>query len=482
MKKIILMLLVMAMLLSSAALADSRAAELNGKLYLALDGLTAVDENGTEILDSRKVKHLQSDGEYLYYVSVSESDEDSHSETLMRMDANGNAEVIGEPRLYEAYYQYTDTYSQLIDYCFYPGYGDMTVYGDYIYFIGANGISGSYTTVANDWGDLSGEYETSYDNSACVYRMDKNGENIVELIPDLGNGQVHMDVNNGAIAVATCWRNAVYAYDFSDFRLYDLDGSLIREIENTTDNRHSWIYKEDCEFTCIVTSVRTDGERIYASLGDSEGDFASAKLTDMDDPDHVLALEAFYVPAVIADDGVALFTSDAEDNFWDEVMIDSLKLYWENGMDSHEIAGIPYDFANYGEMVLDRIGDMLYLTNGTDAIRASINGGSVQMLREDGFHDVEEFAPAEESAGWYYLPDSDVRLYTEDELSGYDKETLGFMRNEILARHGYVFKKDQYKNHFGSQAWYQPNPDFYYGMLNDVEMQNVETIKDIEAK
>ena len=473
MKKIFAALLAAAMLLS-AALADSRVAELDGSLYLSLGGLVVSDENGVETLDTHEIKYLQSDGEYLYYVTVSESDGDSHAETLMRMDANGNAEVIGEPRLYETYYQYTDSYSQLTDYCFYPGYGDMTVYGDYIYFVGANGISGSYFTVANDWGDLSGEYETSYDNSACVYRMDKNGENIVELIPHLGNGQVHIDVNNCAIAVATCWRNAVYAYDFSDFRLYDLDGNLIREIENTSENRHSWIYKEDCEFTCIVTSVRTDGERIYASLGDSEGDFASAKLTDMDDPEHVLALEAFYVPAVIADDGVALFTSDAEDNFWDEVMMDSLRLYWENGMDSHVIAEIPYDFTNYGGMTLDRIGDMLYLSNGIDALRVSIHGGDVEWFTDAGF--------AELVSGSYFLPDSNTRLYTQEELSGYDKETLGFMRNEILARHGYVFKKDKYKNHFGSQAWYAPNPDFYYGLLNDIEMQNVETIKDLEAK
>ena len=282
-----------------------------------------------------------------------------------------------------------------------------------------------------------------------------------------------MVVNNGVIAVATCWRNAVYAYDFSDFRLYDLNGNLIREIENTSADRHGWIYKEDCEFTCIVTNLQTDGERVYASLGDSEGDFASARLTNMDDPDHTLAYEVFYTPSVISDDGVSLLISDAEDEFWDEVMETSLRLYWENGMDSHVIANIPSDFVRY-TMYLDRIGDMLYLSNGGEMLRVSIDGGEIEWLTDAGFAAV--------ISGSYFLPDSDARLYSAEELSAYDKETLGFMRNEILARHGYVFKKDKYKNHFGAQDWYTPNPDFAYSMLNEIEMANVETIKKLEAK
>ena len=478
MKKVLFALLVAAMLLSSA-LADSRVAQLDGRLYLSLSGLLAADESGVELLDDCEIKYLQSDGENLYYVAVYDVDDDAHNEALIRMDASGNTQSISADRFYGAEYAYTDTYSQLTDYTFYPGFGDMTICGDYIYFIGANGAPGSYFTVANDWGDLSGEYETRYASSSSVYRMNKDGSNLVELIPDLGNAQAHMDVNNGVIAVASCWRNSVYAYDFSDFRLYDLDGKLIREIENTGDNRHSWIYKDDCEFTCIVTHIQTDGQRIYASLSDSEGDFASSRLTDMDDPGHTLALEAFFTPSIIADDGVAMLTSDAEDNFWDEIMETSLKLYWENGVDSHVIAPVPYDFARY-EMHLDRVDDMLYLSNGEEMLRVSISGGEIEQLGHFGFETADFAETASEDS--YFLPDSDVRLYTEEELSAYDKETLGYMRNEILARHGYVFKKEHYKNHFGSQSWYTPNPDFYYGLLSDVEMQNVETIKALEAK
>lgn len=88
----------------------------------------------------------------------------------------------------------------------------------------------------------------------------------------------------------------------------------------------------------------------------------------------------------------------------------------------------------------------------------------------------------EEPEPFYLLPESDVRLITAEELEGVDLETLGYMRNEILARHGYPFKKPHYQEYFRSQIWYVENPDFEYGMLSSIEMENVETIKKLEEK
>ena len=80
----------------------------------------------------------------------------------------------------------------------------------------------------------------------------------------------------------------------------------------------------------------------------------------------------------------------------------------------------------------------------------------------------------------YLLPESDVRLIEKDELKDVDKDTLALMRNEILARHGYPFKRAEYQEYFGSQSWYTENPDFDYNMLSKIEMDNVETIKKLE--
>ncbi|MGL6104863.1 YARHG domain-containing protein [Romboutsia sp.] len=83
---------------------------------------------------------------------------------------------------------------------------------------------------------------------------------------------------------------------------------------------------------------------------------------------------------------------------------------------------------------------------------------------------------------YYIIPDSDIRYLTVEVLSSYDRETLGYIRNEIYARHGYIFKTEKYRQYFGSMLWYFPNQyvkgDFSY--LNDVEKYNVELIKSLE--
>jgi hypothetical protein len=91
-----------------------------------------------------------------------------------------------------------------------------------------------------------------------------------------------------------------------------------------------------------------------------------------------------------------------------------------------------------------------------------------------------EDEPVDDTDSEYYIADSDTRLLTRDELSAYSKEELGFIRNEILARHGYPFKKEKYREHFEGTGWYVRNEGFVYSMLNEIEMKNVELIKSME--
>ena len=75
-----------------------------------------------------------------------------------------------------------------------------------------------------------------------------------------------------------------------------------------------------------------------------------------------------------------------------------------------------------------------------------------------------------------------MRALTADELSIYDKDTLALIRNEILARYGYPFQKQKYRDYFESTSWYTRNEDFTYNMLTALEMDNIELIKKLEAK
>ncbi|MTV48387.1 YARHG domain-containing protein [Heliobacillus mobilis] len=52
------------------------------------------------------------------------------------------------------------------------------------------------------------------------------------------------------------------------------------------------------------------------------------------------------------------------------------------------------------------------------------------------------------------------RAVTYDDLNGMSKEELDIMRNEIYARHGWIFELAKFRNYFGQQPWYQPGGRF----------------------
>ncbi|WP_303964868.1 YARHG domain-containing protein [Sporosarcina ureae] len=72
----------------------------------------------------------------------------------------------------------------------------------------------------------------------------------------------------------------------------------------------------------------------------------------------------------------------------------------------------------------------------------------------------------------------DVYLDKSD-LKGLSKDDLRLARNEIYARHGYVFESKELQNYFGSQSWYTPDPSFN-GKMAEWEKHNVELIKSHE--
>lgn len=84
----------------------------------------------------------------------------------------------------------------------------------------------------------------------------------------------------------------------------------------------------------------------------------------------------------------------------------------------------------------------------------------------------------------YFIVDSDSRYLTETELSVYTNEELGFIRNEIFARYGYVFKNHKYANYFSEKSWYIPDSTFQGNEedFNNYEIKNIELIKSLESK
>lgn len=78
-------------------------------------------------------------------------------------------------------------------------------------------------------------------------------------------------------------------------------------------------------------------------------------------------------------------------------------------------------------------------------------------------------------------PECSERYLTTYDVEGKSKYQLSIMRNEIFARHGYIFQVNQdLKRHFESQSWYNPQ---YYDvnyMLSRIERDNIDLIKRYE--
>lgn len=73
------------------------------------------------------------------------------------------------------------------------------------------------------------------------------------------------------------------------------------------------------------------------------------------------------------------------------------------------------------------------------------------------------------------------RVLTETELSGFSKEELRVLRNEIYARHGHIFKSADLSSYFSRFDWYHPDTDNAFNRLSDTEKKNIDIIKSMES-
>jgi len=78
----------------------------------------------------------------------------------------------------------------------------------------------------------------------------------------------------------------------------------------------------------------------------------------------------------------------------------------------------------------------------------------------------------EREAGWLMQN----HLLTPAYLGRFTKPLLRLMRNEILARRGWVFQSKDLKDHFGSQSWYQPKGNNSSIKMSVIEQTNIELI------
>jgi len=84
----------------------------------------------------------------------------------------------------------------------------------------------------------------------------------------------------------------------------------------------------------------------------------------------------------------------------------------------------------------------------------------------------------------YYgkYPETSTRYLTPSDLKGKSVWNLQIMRNEIFARHGYIFENPKIKQYFQQQTWYKPE---YYDVgthLTSIEKANAKFIRKHETQ
>lgn len=77
-------------------------------------------------------------------------------------------------------------------------------------------------------------------------------------------------------------------------------------------------------------------------------------------------------------------------------------------------------------------------------------------------------------------PQASERYLASSELYGLSQWDLKIMRNEIFARHGYIFQTDEMRNYFSGKSWYNPRYYDVNDMLTKVEKENITLIKSFE--
>jgi uncharacterized membrane protein YvbJ len=80
----------------------------------------------------------------------------------------------------------------------------------------------------------------------------------------------------------------------------------------------------------------------------------------------------------------------------------------------------------------------------------------------------------------YILPYSDSYKLSYSDISGLSSSELRMARNEIYARHGYIFKSKDLQAYFDGKSWYMPDSSFRDSYLSSVEKYNVDFIKSYE--
>lgn len=122
------------------------------------------------------------------------------------------------------------------------------------------------------------------------------------------------------------------------------------------------------------------------------------------------------------------------------------------------------------------------------SVECALTDNKISQIRFVRLSDEEiaafKTAKEEKLRAEYIFPDSDKKYLSEDEIRTKTVDEMFIGRNEIFARHGYIFSDENLKNHFEGTSWYAgtvPAEQFNSDQVfNEFEKKNVELIQHVE--
>lgn len=126
----------------------------------------------------------------------------------------------------------------------------------------------------------------------------------------------------------------------------------------------------------------------------------------------------------------------------------------------------------------------IYLFGNKQEIYDDYSNYQYEYSNDEDYSDYDSYYEDYEESNYdYMISDSDSRYLSEDELRDYTKDELGYIRNEIYAKHGYVFGDDKYQGYFDQKDWYERDPSFKgeWQDFNQYEQANLKLIKSLES-
>lgn len=108
----------------------------------------------------------------------------------------------------------------------------------------------------------------------------------------------------------------------------------------------------------------------------------------------------------------------------------------------------------------------------SDAVYYIEGGGGEFMLKTDISSLIEPLYP------------SDLVYMEEEDFKDYPPILLHIFKNEIYARHGYIFKNEDLNNYFRGMIWYTPQyepGDFDVSVFNEIEVHNLDILARLDT-